>query len=659
MKKYICKRFMAIMLALGIVFGATFTPIAIVDVSAVGIDSGYQVGSTTAPYLDTIIGTSRNRLINELMNNQYRYLATPFAQKVSPYFTRDNTMNLGYGFNCTGFVMTALERSGADLSKIIPYPGATLPYSNLNKLSRFVVYNKAAKSYRFESKYALLNSGLAERGDLIIMQPKDWSVGYKDAHVGIFWGDYSSHDRFWHQTRPYGNAITTIFGYVTDPVYYLVKLSPSSYRSGSARIQAQDENANPISPMNIQLLDKDKNLVKLTLTSNYRYKYDPAGSRTSVWVDGNGLTKIANLPVGQYYLRQISTVNGYIKKTTDRPIFIERNIEKFAEIINYKKIGSATISAKNEIGAPISNMNLLLLDANKNVVRLAINGNYRYKYSKTGDRTSIWTDETGLTKVTDLPTGQYYLRQVNTKDGLVKRTTDMPLFIEYHKDKQSQIINYRKIGSATIQAKNELGTPISNMNLLLLDANKNVVRLAINGNYRYKYSKTGDRTSIWTDEMGITQITDLPTGQYYLRQVNTKNGLVKRTTDRPLFIEFQKDKEAEIINVRRVGSATIRATDEKGNPIRPMNMALLDANKNVVKLSITSSYRYKYNPTGDRTSVWVDANGITQITDLPTGQYYLRQLSKVNGYVQRVTDRPLFIELQKDKAAEMINYSEK
>ena len=513
-----------------------------------GIDSGYLVGTTDAPYLDEVLGTSREKLINELTRNEHLYKRTSFARNVSPYFTRTNTMAIGQRFNCTGFVATALERAGGNLNVISPNPGATLSISNLNKWSRYIVLNKKVKSYRFASVSALLKSGKAEKGDMIIMQPLDWSVGYKDAHTGFFWGDTPYQNKFWHITKVWGNAVTDIKGFVTNPVYYLVKLSPSRYSSGSTTIYAKDDLGNAIRPMNIQLLDKNKNVVRLALTDDYRYKYDIAGNRTSVWVDGNGLTKITGLPVGQYYIRQLNTVSGHVKRTTDRPLYIEKNKIKQAEIINQRRIGSTTIYAKDDLGTAIRPMNLQLLDKDKNAVKLSLTDNYRYKYDVSGNRTSVWVDANGLTKITDLPTGQYYLRQLNTINGHVKRSSDRPVYIELGKIKETEIINQRRVGSTAIYAKDDLGNAIRPMNLQLLDKDKKVVNLSLTDNYRYKYDPSGNRTSIWVDENGLTKITDLPTGQYYLRQLNTIKGYVRRTTDRPVYIELKTEKVAEIVN---------------------------------------------------------------------------------------------------------------
>lgn len=187
-------------------------------------DSGNISGTANAPYIDKVLGFTRESLINELNRNRNLYLGTPFANtNANPYFTRHNTMRIGYAFNCTGFMATALERAGAKLGRLQPTPMVGHgTYSNMLRWSRFVIYNKKAASFKFNSVDALLKSGIAEKGDLIFIMPKSWANN--DGHVGIFWGDTPSQNKFWHS--PGTNTISHIYGNVRNPVYHLIKLTP-------------------------------------------------------------------------------------------------------------------------------------------------------------------------------------------------------------------------------------------------------------------------------------------------------------------------------------------------------------------------------------------------------------------------------------------------
>ncbi|MBQ1507746.1 MAG: hypothetical protein IIZ36_04925 [Ruminococcus sp.] len=94
--------------------------------------------------------------------------------------------------NCTGFVWHVLYKSavlsGASKSQIdsLPVMGDVIP--TWHRLGVYCVY--------FKTKEEALASGILEKGDLL------WMYGTKDCHNAIFYGNSSSHDRYWHSAGP-------------------------------------------------------------------------------------------------------------------------------------------------------------------------------------------------------------------------------------------------------------------------------------------------------------------------------------------------------------------------------------------------------------------------------------------------------------------------
>ncbi len=92
------------------------------------------------------------------------------------------------GMNCTGFVWHVLYKSaklsGASQSQIdsLPVMGAVVP--TWASLGVYRIY--------FDTKEEALASGALEKGDLL------WIYGTTDNHNAIYYGDYPSHDRFFH-----------------------------------------------------------------------------------------------------------------------------------------------------------------------------------------------------------------------------------------------------------------------------------------------------------------------------------------------------------------------------------------------------------------------------------------------------------------------------
>lgn len=554
MNKNIVKRAMSFMLAMIIATTSLFVVSPSKPAKAYSSDSGYHTGSTTAPYLDRQIGTSRNRLINELLKNKRLYNRTRFARQTKPFFTRRNTMNIGNTFNCTGFVMTALERSGANLNKIKSPSGGYLPISNLNRFSRYVVLDKRAKSYKYSSVSALLRSGRAEKGDIIIMQPKDWSVGYKDAHVGIFWGNNPRDNKFWHHTGSYGNAITRIFGYVTNPVYYLVKLSPSNSTAtatGKARIESITNNYEPITGMKFQLLDKNKKPVTVKGTSTKGYRKTSSGG-VYMYTNPKGFANIINLPVGQYYIRQVNKISGYKKRTSDRPIYIQKSSNrKIARIYNERKAGTAIVRTYTNNNVTLKHINMEVLDSNKRPIRMSSSKDFRYRFNKNGDRKAIWTDVNGIAVISNLPTGRYYLRQINKRNAFVKETRLIPFTIQTDRTKTVKLNNPRVAATINLVGKNDKNAPLQNIKVQLLDSNKRPVRLSVYKDYRYMYNPKGNRTVSWLDKAGITSFSGLPKGTYYIRQLSTRVNHQIVVSDLKLNLKENRVYRQNIINKKR------------------------------------------------------------------------------------------------------------
>lgn len=191
-----------------------------------------QGGSASKSSLSSKLGINPNAIVSELIMHQFDdyYLNTKyvglnpnkdFKLCMRPY---GEYANNNPGMNCTGFVAFVFQKCGANL-ETIGNMGLRGSYCNAsNWLRYFKKYN--VTYYQYSTVGELLNSGKAEKGDIIFCDPKDWSQSGADCHIGFFWGNDSSDNRFWHSsTKPgSGNQISVITP-VTNPSYiYLVKL---------------------------------------------------------------------------------------------------------------------------------------------------------------------------------------------------------------------------------------------------------------------------------------------------------------------------------------------------------------------------------------------------------------------------------------------------
>ena len=191
----------------------------------------------------TSVGVTREAIVRELESheNDDFYLGTPYEGGDAQSPNGDTGYNGHAGLNCGGFVSYVLRAAGLDAEKAMEImqevPGTTnwfgsgKPYDILAGASNYMnlIKNYDISAYAFRTKQELLNSGLAEKGDIIVMWWSD-SPGADgaDNHIGFFWGEKADDDVLWHSsTHPQsGNQISAITPKTEGSFYILIKIEP-------------------------------------------------------------------------------------------------------------------------------------------------------------------------------------------------------------------------------------------------------------------------------------------------------------------------------------------------------------------------------------------------------------------------------------------------
>ena len=166
--------------------------------------------------------------------------APPMPAATPNHQTGDASYNSGtVGMNCAGFISYVLRKAGLDAETTMEIMhqtpvnqyGSGLPYDWLAGASNYknLIENGNISAYAFRTKQELLSSGLAEKGDIILMW---WSnspgADGADNHIGFFWGKASDDDVMWHSgTEPSsGNQISAITPKTPGSFYILIKIEP-------------------------------------------------------------------------------------------------------------------------------------------------------------------------------------------------------------------------------------------------------------------------------------------------------------------------------------------------------------------------------------------------------------------------------------------------
>ena len=187
----------------------------------------------------TSVGVTRESIVRELEahENDDFYLGTKYVGGDAQSPNGDASYNSGtVGMNCAGFISYVLRKAGLDAETTMEIMhktpvsqfGSGLPYDWLAGASNYknLIENGNISAYAFRTKQELLSSGLAEKGDIILMW---WSnspgADGADNHIGFFWGDSPSEDKMWHSsTHPQsGNQISEIVPKTPGSYFILIK----------------------------------------------------------------------------------------------------------------------------------------------------------------------------------------------------------------------------------------------------------------------------------------------------------------------------------------------------------------------------------------------------------------------------------------------------
>ena len=190
----------------------------------------------------TSVGVTRESIVRELEAHEHDnyYLGTKYVGGDAQSPNGDASYNSGsVGMNCGGFISYVLRKAGLDAETTMEIMhrtpvnqfGSGLPYDWLAGASNYknLIENGQISAYAFRTKQELLSSGLAEKGDIILMW---WSdnpgADGADNHIGFFWGEASDDDVMWHSgTEPTsGNQISAITPKTPGSFYILIKIEP-------------------------------------------------------------------------------------------------------------------------------------------------------------------------------------------------------------------------------------------------------------------------------------------------------------------------------------------------------------------------------------------------------------------------------------------------
>ena len=385
----------------------------------------------------------------------------------------------------------------------------------------------------------------------------------------------------------------------------------------------------------------------------------------TVTTDETGSAVIENLPLGKYRVEEKKAPEGYTwnakgEKVTftyagqDTPV-----VDEEVTITNERQKVSITVEKQDaETGS---------------VVAGAVFGLYNKNEIKSGDNVivkadtllqEITSDEKGQAHFTlDLPLGTYYVKEISAPDGFVSSDE----VLEFDATYQGQDIQTIKLKSikknqpTTIEVtKSDLttGVELNGASLSVLDEDGNVI---------------DSWTSVKDEPHVIKYLTVGKT--YILRESLAPLGYLK-TTD----VKFTIEDTAEIQKVEMQDHVpkALLIVNKKGEFLD--KITLLDNVKGVVEhffeyitgslTDVTFEIRAAedikaadgvspdyYSKDELVATVTTDANGVAEVSDLPVGKYYVKEVGTAYGYI--LDEEPRYVDLSyRDQDTPVVVYDE-
>lgn len=279
---------------------------------------------------------------------------------------------------------------------------------------------------------------------------------------------------------------------------------------------------------------------------------------TTAVTDEGGTVILPGLPAGTYIVTQTEAPDGYILEGNYQWAELKVGVEKtYVKFTNNRISGLNIRALDRNTNTPLANVVFDVYEENGKLV------------------TTVTTDSTGVAVVTNLPSGNYLVKEVKAPEGYQVDTPTQNVTIT-NNENSTLTFNHVINSDITLKAVTANGAVLGGVTF-------NVVKA--NGDFVGQYT---------TEANGLIQLPAMEPGDYVVNIMTVPNGYILDTTARTITVKANTPM-LETFIVNATAGLTIRVTEQQtGNGVKGVSLKVMTVTGVLVGNYTTNSAGYAY-----------------------------------------------------------------
>lgn len=276
--------------------------------------------------------------------------------------------------------------------------------------------------------------------------------------------------------------------------------------------------------------------------------------------DERGILELANLPVGDYEVRQLRSIDNF-ENASVRDISVQEGQDTILQMVNYRRQelpsaeGTSVRSVRLRRSADTPTTGTITVQlreyANNAVTTTGIQGS-RFEIRGVSDPRFIreaTTDNAGNLTVSGLPLGEYEVVQMTTPDAY--RLSTLSSRVTLTANKQTGVVTFSNVRKDSVITSGPIpigGRTSTTLRLTVVSSEDERTPIA-NASFLVTGS-SGVRSTVTTDAQGLATLPGLTQGSYTITQISSPDGYMASPKEAKFEIPPPRNEYAEFADVK-------------------------------------------------------------------------------------------------------------